>query len=100
MTEQLRNTRFPPCAPRTRCATALPRPLAVAPTSMPPIPTSTYRSLRQRRASMSLDLSGDPLFKRLPPARLALARARTCYAPTTPHWCWRRSAGPRCASAS
>lgn len=25
-------------------------------------------SLRQRRASISLDLSGDPLFKRLPPA--------------------------------
>jgi 23S rRNA (guanine2445-N2)-methyltransferase / 23S rRNA (guanine2069-N7)-methyltransferase len=34
------------------------------------------------------------------PLRLVPARAHMCCAPTTPPWCWRRSAGPHCASAS
>lgn len=42
VTEQLRNTRFSACVPKTRCATAWPRPRDVAPMSMPPTPMFTY----------------------------------------------------------
>ncbi len=51
-------------------------------------------SLRQRRASISLDLSGDPLFKRLPPAATRAGEGAHVLRPTIPLWRWRRSAGP------
>ena len=69
VTEQLRNTRFS----ALRAKDALCDRLAEATGRRADVDAADpdvhlLLSLRQRRASMSLDLSGDPLFKRLPPA--------------------------------
>ena len=69
VTEQLRNTRFS----ALRAKDALCDRLAEATGRRADVDAADpdvhlLLSLRQRRASISLDLSGDPLFKRLPPA--------------------------------
>lgn len=69
VTEQLRNTRFS----ALRAKDALCDRLAEATGRRANVDAADpdvhlLLSLRQRRASISLDLSGDPLFKRLPPA--------------------------------
>ena len=69
VTEQLRNTRFSALRAKDalcdRLAETTGRRADVDATD-PDV--HLLLSLRQRRASISLDLSGDPLFKRLPPA--------------------------------
>ena len=69
VTEQLRNTRFSALRAKDalcdRLAETTGRRANVDATD-PDV--HLLLSLRQRRASISLDLSGDPLFKRLPPA--------------------------------
>ena len=69
VTEQLRNTRFSALRAKDalcdRLAETTGRRADVNATD-PDV--HLLLSLRQRRASISLDLSGDPLFKRLPPA--------------------------------
>ncbi len=69
VTEQLRNTRFS----ALRAKDALCDRLAETTGRRADVDAADpdvhlLLSLRQRRASISLDLSGDPLFKRLPPA--------------------------------
>ena len=69
MTEQLRNTRFSALRAKDALCDRLAKTTgrrADVDAADPDV--HLLLSLRQRRASISLDLSGDPLFKRLPPA--------------------------------
>ena len=70
-------------------------------TSMPPTPMFTYcfRCVSVARAS-AWTFRATRCSSVCRPLRLVPARAHTCCAPTTPPWCWRRSAGPHYASAS
>ena len=93
VTEQLRNTRFS----ALRAKDALCDRLAETTGRRADVDAADpdvhlLLSLRQRRATRCSNACR--------PQRPAPARARTCCAPTTPPWCWRRSAGPRYASAS
>lgn len=101
VTEQLRNTRFSALRAKDALCDRLAETTAVAPTSMPPTPmfTCCFRCVSAARAS-AWTFRATRCSSVCRPLRLVPARAHTCCAPTTPPWCWRRSAGPHYASAS
>lgn len=69
VTEQLRNTRFSSLRAKDALCDRLAETTGRrADVDVADPDVHLLLSLRQRRASISLDLSGDPLFKRLPPA--------------------------------
>ena len=69
VTEQLRNTRFSALRAKDALCDRLAETTGLrADVDAADPDVHLLLSLRQRRASISLDLSGDPLFKRLPPA--------------------------------
>ena len=69
VTEQLRNTRFSALRAKDALCDRLAETTGRrADVDVADPDVHLLLSLRQRRASISLDLSGDPLFKRLPPA--------------------------------
>ena len=101
VTEQLRNTRFS----ALRAKDALCDRLAETTGRRADVDAADpdvhlLLSLRQRRASISLTFRATRCSSACRPRRPVPARVRTRCAPTTPPWCWRRSAGPHCASAS
>ena len=101
VTEQLRNTRFSALRAKDalcdRLAETTGRRADVD--AADPMFTYCFRCASAARAS-AWTFRATRCSNACRPQRPAPARARTCCAPTTPPWCWRRSAGPRYASAS